>query len=256
MRTLFVQPDTDLFYAAKESEQVVNLLDANLLTGSVRVNDLLNRVREIQPHLIIISSHGKESGVLLSDGIIGPSDLKKIFSTSDNLECVYLNTCSSVKTAIAIHRAMPVDFIFSLAEVPDQHAFVSMSTFAYHLSEKHTYGSAWFESRGGNGSDFMLLPSMIDLRGLESGDDMPSIHGESRPRVDSNGRLNNIHDEVIELTRVVYGDERSRFPGLIDSVQKLQKDLSFVRTAVSVLIVLVAITMIAGLIVFVPHILS
>jgi hypothetical protein len=166
-KVLFVQPDTELFYAAKEAEQVVNLLDANLLTGSVRVNDLVDRIREFQPQLIIISSHGKDDGILLSDGIIGSSNLKKIFSTSDDLECVYLNTCSSILVAVAIHKAMPVDFVFSLAEVPDKHAFVSMSTFAYHLSEGHTYGSAWFESRGGNGSGFMFLPSVAALRGTD-----------------------------------------------------------------------------------------
>ena len=244
-KVLFVQPDTELFYAAKESEQVINLLDANMLTGSVHVNDLVNRVRAIQPHLIIISSHGKENGVLLSDGIIGPSDLKKIFSTSDNLECVYINTCRSVKTAINIHRALPVDFIFSLADVPDQHAFVSMSTFAYHLSEGHTYGSAWFESKGGNGSDFMFLPSVDSLRRSVVCEEMPSMD-EDRPKVDSNGRLDNIHDEVVQLGYLIYGNEKWDLPGLVNTVKGLQNDVAFIKAAVIILIAMMLILILVG----------
>jgi hypothetical protein len=247
-RVLFVQPDTELFYAAKEAEQVVNLLDANILTGSVHVDDLVNRVRDFQPQLIIISSHGKNDGILLSDGIIGPSDLKKIFSTSDSLECVYLNTCSSVRTALSIHRSMPVDFIFSLAEVPDKHAFVSMSTFAYHISEGHTYGSAWFESKGGNGSDFMFLPSVAALRGNGDGENMPLEDNESRPNINGDGRLNNIHDEVVQLGYLIYGNEKWQLPGLVNSVASLQRDVSFIKMAVWLLVLLVFLILIAGIV--------
>lgn len=251
-RVLFVQPDTELFFAAKEAEGVINLLDANLLSGDVHVDDLIERVRSIQPHLIIISSHGRDDGILLSDGIIDPSNLKRIFSTSNNLECVYLNTCSSVQTAIKIHRVLPVEFIFSLADVPDLHAYVSMSTFAYHLSQGDTYGSAWFQSKGGNGSDFMYLPNMIRLQGDELGDDMPSREDRDvRPKINGDGRLDNIHDEVVQLGYLIYGNEKWNLPGLVNSVASLQRDVSFIRTAIWLLVLLVFLLLIGLVIIWI-----
>lgn len=244
-RVLFVQPDTELFYAAKEAENVINLLDANLLSGNVHVDDLVDRVRSFQPNLIIISSHGTEDGILLSDGIIDASNLKNIFSTSENLECVYLNTCSSVQTAVKIHRSLPVEFIFSLSEVPDLHAFVTMSTFAYHLSQGNTYGSAWYDSKGGNGSDFMYLPNMAKLQGFGSGEDMsPQEDKDTRPKINGDGRLDNIHDEVVQLGYLIYGNEKWNLPGLVNSVASLQRDVSFIKTAVWLLVLLVFLLLI------------
>jgi hypothetical protein len=240
-RVLFVQPETELFYAAKEAEQVINLLDANLLSGKVELDDLINRVRDFQPQLIIISSHGRDDGILLSDGIIGAEQLAPIFSTSD-VECVYLNTCSGIRTALQLHIVMPVDFIFSIAEVPDRNAFITMSAFAFHLSEGLAYSSAWLESRGGSGNDFMLLPNVIKMRKPDTGDTMTV----GRPKLNGDGKLEDIHDEVTKLAYVIYGDERSRFPGLIDTVMTLKKDVTFIRMASSVLIVLMALILIGG----------
>jgi len=246
-RVLFVQPDTDLFYSAKEAEQVVNLLDANLLSGNVDINDLINRVRQYQPQLIIFSSHGTQEGILLSDGIIGAEELAPILGTS-TVECVYLNTCNSVKTALKIHGVLPVDFIFTLSGVPDRNAFITMATFAYHLSQGCSYGSAWFESRGGATSDFMLLPNIV-LFTKNSGSNVKTNNDNEKPTKNDNGngRLDNIHDEVVQLGYLIYGNEKWQLPGLVNSVNSLQRDVSFIKTAVLLIVLLTFLVIVGGI---------
>jgi len=247
-RVLFVQPDTDLTYARKEAENVINLLEANVLQGSVHVQDLMDRVRIFQPHLIVFSAHGTEDGILLSDGIVGAELLKPIISMSD-VECVYLNTCDSIGTATKIHNELPVFFIFNVAEVPDQSAFVSMSAFAYHLNNGVGYQRAWFLAKSAGNSELLFLPDMTEPNMPKEPQEKP-IGINEKPKLNGNGRLENLHDEVVQLGYLVYGNERWKLPGLINTVTNLQRDVSFIKTAVWLLVLLVFLMLIGGVLIW------
>lgn len=246
-RVLFVQPDTELVYARKEAEDVINLLDANVLQGSVHLKDLMDRVRTFQPQLIIFSTHGSKDGILLSDGIIGADLLKPILTMSD-VECVYLNTCDSIVTATRIWNELPVFFVFNVAEVPDRNAFVSMSTFAYHLDKGLGYQRAWFQSKSAGNTELLFLPSMAKFNMQTERPEKPSGNGKSK--FNGNGRLENLHDEVVQLGYLLYGNDRWKLPGLIDTVTSLQRDVSFIKTAVWLLVLLVFLMLIGGIMVW------
>lgn len=235
-RVLFVQPDTELVYARKEAEQVINLLDANVLQGSVHLDDLTERVHSFQPQLIIFSTHGKEEGILLSDGIVGADLLKPILTTAP-VEAVYLNTCESFMTASLIHDQLPVFLAFNVTDVPDRNAFVAMSTFAYHLDKGLSYQKALHKAKSAGNPGLLFLPNMSESP-------MTNGNGNDKPKLNGNGRLENLHDTVVELGYLVYGNEKWKLPGLVSTVQNLQRDVSFIKTATSLIAVLMIIMLV------------
>ena len=237
-RVLFVQPDTELVYARKEAEQVINLLDANVLQGSVHLDDLIERVHSFQPQLIIFSTHGKEEGILLSDGIIGADLLKPILTTAP-VEAVYLNTCESFMTASMIHDQLPVFFAFNVTDVPDRNAFVAMSTFAYHLDKGLSYHKALSKAKSAGNPGLLFLPNMAELH-MANGNG----NGNGKPKLNGNGRLENLHDTVVELGYLVYGNDKWKLPGLVNTVETLQKDVSFIKTATSLIAILMVIMLV------------
>lgn len=246
-----MQPDTELVYARKEAEQVINLLEANLLNGVVHLDDLMDRVRTFQPELIIFSTHGSGDGILLSDGIVGANLLKPILSMS-NVECVYLNTCDSILTATRIHNELPVFFVFNVSEVPDRDAFVSMSAFAYHLDKGSGYQTAWFKSKSAGNTDLLFLPSVTEpnMSKDASKNGSETRGSDGHPRINGNGRLDNLHDEVVQLGYLVYGNDKWKLPGLVNTVTSLQRDVSFIKTAVWLLVLLVFLMLIGGILVW------
>ncbi len=245
-KTLFVAPETDLYYVSKEAESVVNILHANLLNGKVCIDDLVDRVRRIQPNLLIISTHGNQNGIVLSDGIVGADLLKPILGTGD-IECVYLNTCDSLNTAIAIHNELPVAFISMIQAVPDITAYVTMTAFAHHLDDGSTYQQAWYKSKPSGDSSVIFLPNIIKARNGRKKTDRtefimpnPMVPG---PR-DSNGNISNLSDEVKNLSIIIYGDEKLRYPGMLATITKIERRINQILILTILFIVLLSLVIV------------
>ncbi len=76
---------------------------------AVQVDDLQRHLRRHEPHIVHISGHGKRSGEIILEDTKGESHpvpvhaLSDLFSMfKDNIRCVVLNACYSVKQAEAI----------------------------------------------------------------------------------------------------------------------------------------------------------
>ncbi len=245
-RVLFVRPETDLFYANEEANEVVNTLGAKLLSGSVTHENLMAKVRQIQPQVLIISSHGNEDGILLSDGIIGPELLKPILGMS-NIELVYLNTCSSRLTAMKIYNELPVNFICTISETPDRTAFITMTAFAHHLKNGLDYPQAWFRSRAAGNVNFFFVPRIDMSTGTMTMENFDRDKGRP-PKINGNGELEDIHEEVVRITYLMYGNPKWNLQGLIPSIAQMQKDISSIRTLVYILTSLILITFVGVLV--------
>lgn len=236
---LFIAPATDLYYAPKEAEAVVNLLHANLLNGRVEIGDLIERVRQVQPALLIISTHGNQDGILLSDGVIGADLLKPILSTTP-VECVYLNTCESLATAMKIHNELPTAFVSTIAPLPDKTAYVTMEAFAYHLNEGRNYIEAWLRSKTAGNTNFLFLPSSRVTEPI-----MATEHIYRPPERNSNGEIKDLHEEVDRLATLIYGDEKWNLPGILPTLAKLQKDMQQIRILLGLLVLLACLSLLA-----------
>ncbi len=237
---LFVAPATDLHYASKETEEIVNLLHANLLNGRVEIGDLIERVRKVQPALLIISAHGNQDGILLSDGPVGADLLKPILGTA-NVECIYLNTCESLATAMAIHNELPTAFISTIEPIPDKTAYVTMTAFAHHLDQGCSYVDAWFQSKAAGNRTLLFLPALEGEHKRQDGKaDMSRAPEYMHPSPrNSNGEIEDIHEEVDRLSALVYGSERWNSPGILPTLTRLERDINQVR----ILLILVLIFM-------------
>jgi hypothetical protein len=243
-KVLFVRPETDLFYANQEANEVVNLLGAKLLSGTVTHESLMTSVRQNQPQILIISSHGNDEGILLSDGIIGPELLKPILGMS-NIELVYLNTCSSRLTAMKIYNELPVNFICTISKTPDRTAFITMTAFAHHLRNGLDYPQAWFRSRAAGNVNFFFVPK-IDMS--TEAMTMENFNKDRPPKINGNGELENIHEEVVRLSYLMYGNPKWNLQGLIPSIAQMQKDISLIRTLVYILTALILMTFVGVLV--------
>ena len=236
---LIVAPDTDLYYSSKEVESVVNLLKANLLNGNVEINDLLDRIRIVQPELIIFSTHGTKDGILLSDGIVGANALKPILSTT-SVDCVYLNTCDSAITARKIHGELPVTFIANVQKIPDILAYITMASFAYHLSQGKSYQDSWILSRSGSDIDSQYFPSMSSSFGDKTmvrdvDDQIRDNHADDHPTVK---QMSDLSQEVLRLSYLIHGSKEWNLIGILPTIAKLQRDCHQIRLLLILLLVL------------------
>jgi len=229
-RVLFVAPATDLNYSSEEADNVINTLNANQLSGHVTLSDLLGRIRSYQPIILIISSHGFKEGIQLSDGLVDAGSLKSIITTSP-LELVYLNTCESINTALRIHAELPIEFISTIHELPDASAFVTMTTFAHHLSRGESYVDAWYMSKGAGDRSFIYLPKIVRKDGYVA---TSEVHTQP-PKVNANGRLEDPSAELMRLGYLIYGNEKWDIQGLIPRARKLEKDIIFLRITLAIL---------------------
>ena len=233
-----VMPDTDLKYVSDELESVVNILGAQLLSGSVGLKQLIDKIRTYRPQLIIISSHGSMEGILLSDGYINADLLKPILSTTP-VELVYLNTCDSYAIADQIFNELPTAFACSLREVEDRLAYVTMATFAHHLSAGKSYVDAWLLSRKGGSGNFAFWPSASTVTGSTP---MPKITNENSGTTRNGmGQIDNLHEEVSRLSYLIFGNEEWQIPGLLPTTAKLQARCNQVTLLLILLIILVAL---------------
>lgn len=228
---LFVTPDTDLYYAQAEAETVVNLLHANLLSGKVEIGDLIARVRQVQPALLIISTHGGPEGILLSDGYAGADLLKPILSTTP-VECVYLNTCESLETAMAIHNELPTAFVATIQPVPDKTAYVTMTAFAYHLERGLGYVDAWHKSKAAGNRNFLFLPAAPS-----AATPMNRITAQP-PQRNGDGEIKSLHEEVERLAIIMYGDERWNVEGVLPRLAKIERNTQRILILLGLLLLL------------------
>jgi len=233
-RTLIVVPETDLEYSSREAERIVNILGANLLSGKVTLDRLIDTIRTFKPQVLIISTHGSQEGILLSDGHIGADLLKPILSTVP-IELVYLNTCESYDTANAIYNELPTAFISSIRPVQDRTAYVTMTTFAHHLANGMSYVDAWRKSRAAGDNSFNFWPSS----GLKDQSHMPNKEPEVRQTTrNGNGEIADLHEEVSRLSYIIFGNDQWNLPGMLPQITKLQRDCNQVRILLILLIVL------------------
>lgn len=245
---LFVAPDTNLYYARVEAETVVNLLHANLLSGKVEIGDLIERVRSVQPQLLIVSTHGSPDGILLSDGYAGADLLKPILSTTP-VECMYLNTCESLETAMAIHNELPTALVATIQPVPDKTAYVTMTAFAYHLERGLSYVDAWYRSKAAGNRNFLFLPSA-------AGGGLPAQAGPAAPpqmsqailrppERNGNGEIQNLHEEVERLAIVMYGDDKWNVEGVLPRLAKIERNTQRILTLLGLLFLLGCLLLVA-----------
>lgn len=127
MRIFLIAPDNpNLPNVQVEVAAIARQHECVKLVGEVRDTDIGTAIAKMrddgfQPDIMWFVSHGNQSGILLSDGMISISGIVQYVSAASPRLCV-LNTCASEDIATAIASDTHVDIICTIAEINDTDA--------------------------------------------------------------------------------------------------------------------------------------
>lgn len=127
---LLVAPQSDLEWVAVEVETISNLASEHperLNVRQVRAPATLRSVTEAIGRygwcdVLVFSTHGNESGVVLDDGQIGVADVLMLTEMA-RCRLLILNSCSSIAIAGDVVKATRSDVICTIEEQPDRRAW-------------------------------------------------------------------------------------------------------------------------------------
>jgi hypothetical protein len=223
-KTLVIAPsNTGLEYANDEVMAVVNALDAQLLTGG-RANiyglvDILNEGWEI----IWLCTHGDETGVKLTDGVVKTSELTT-FIRSAGAQLTVFNTCSSYEIAHAIHAEVGTAFVCTVKPLPDRDAFLTGTIFARQLAKGLPFRQAYEAAKPGQNSTYVFLGDREQL--------MPP--NERPQRVED--ELSGVKDSLRRIEAIVSGNPQWNVYGLVPDVRDLKAEVRDLRNKVEQLL--------------------
>jgi len=156
MRVLFVAPRTDLMFVNEEAQDVLTSgLSVEPMMGDVSGIDLARRLRLDKFDVLWLATHGDQTGVLLSDGILKSSTIVQL--VRDKVDLVFLNTCESYGVAQMLQNETGATIVCTVAKVPDSDAYHTASLFASALHETGDARLAYDRSRPGNNTTYLFL---------------------------------------------------------------------------------------------------
>lgn len=163
MNVLLVAPTVspELENAAAEVQAVVNSgMQVTLLQGVVTQRTLIDEL--VRPRMsydvLWLATHGGESGIVFSDGILDASALSALVRSA-GFRLVFLNTCSSIQVANMVQQESSADVICTVNSVPDLEAYRTGSLFARHLFVTSDFRAAYEASKPGHNRTYLYLSS-------------------------------------------------------------------------------------------------
>lgn len=159
-----ILPKTGLEIAAIERHH-----DAVVLRGVVRDSDIAQAVVDEDFEIIWFVSHGTESGVLLSDGMLGIDAVTQYVRADETALCV-LNTCNSEDMAIAIASGSGADVICTIGDVDNRDAIRLGQLLAGELAYCETYREA-YELVASDGGAYRYYEGHGTYRSYRRGED-------------------------------------------------------------------------------------
>lgn len=214
-KTLVVAPKTDLLLVDDEVAIVINKLGAQICSGSdANLHGLLRFLRD--PFDIIwFATHGDEKGVYLTDGILSISEITTMIRSAGARLTVF-NTCASRPVALTIHDELKTDFVCTVKRIPDRTAFVTGAVFAQKIADGLSFEDAFKKARPGQDSTYTYIPG--------ESRDLPMSPGTDRTRR-GEVTVEQLQEIVDQLNQLVNGDPNLRLVGLVDSNERVIKEV-------------------------------
>lgn len=217
-------PVEELRYGLDEVMEIVNTLDAELLTGRratfTGLLDSLHRPIDI----LWVLTHGVAEGWFLNDGLIVASELTSLVRSS-GIFLTVLNSCSSYPLAHAVAEELGTALLCTITEVPDRQAFLAGTLFARHLAAGLDYVTAWEKAKPGQKHPYVLIEARGEMN--------PSDRGRGSAGNPVPGDYAALRSAIAELERVVYGDTRFGAPPLREAFNSLKDRLSAIENSLN-----------------------
>jgi hypothetical protein len=193
-KTLLIAPATDLAGADAEVQRIANALHPTLLINHVTLDSLLTALQPGAYQYIHFACHADLTGIRLSDGeTISAPHLVQIIRSA-RPECVFLNTCSSLEIAMALHDANPDSTVIAtILDIDDTDAYITGSIFAAEIARGKPYAAAYEASRPPVNRKYIMLNGSARLNSDTDADDqkrlMLQVWAEMQRRMDDSDAL-------------------------------------------------------------------
>jgi len=135
-------PDYPLPRMNIEIAAIARWMEATVLRGEVRSNDIAEAVADRNYDIIWYVGHGTGDGIMLSDGLLPIAGLVQYVRIGESGLCV-LNTCESEDAGIDISSQSGADVICTIARVDNQDAVRLGQLLAGELANTNSYGEAF-----------------------------------------------------------------------------------------------------------------
>lgn len=191
---LLIAPASNLPAAQAEIQRIANTLHPDLLVDNVTVGTIMDVLQTQKYEYIHFACHGGPSGIQLSNGaVIAPHQLVQILKSAKP-ECVFLNTCSSLELAMALHDANPNSSVIgTILDIDDIDAYITGALFAQAVASGKTYAQAYEASKPPANRKYVLLNGTAKLNGETDADDqkrlMMQMWGEMQRRMEDSDIL-------------------------------------------------------------------
>lgn len=122
---LLVAPESDLPWVGVEVDAITSMdgLRVRLVRSPATVRSVTEKIdRYGRCDVLVFSTHGNESGIMLDDGQIGASDVLMLVEMA-RCELTILNSCSSIAIANQIAKMTRCSVVATLEEQPDRRAW-------------------------------------------------------------------------------------------------------------------------------------
>ena len=228
--------------AEAEVQSIVNSrLDVRALFSKVERDDLVREVIAGKYDILWFATHGTESGIMLSDGILTESALLPL--VKDRFDLIVLNTCESLMTAIMLQNESSATVVCTIRSVPDYDAFQTGTLFAAALERGSTFFEAFTRARpGGNNSYIYLSGGSVDREIRKVREDLTGKMDEMSKRNDA--RFQALENKVEQLGQkfdrltVLETDVRSVYNKLNQQVTPGEFDRRYLWAMFAIVLVL------------------
>lgn len=212
-KVAIIAPKTDLIYVPEEVLQVVTALAVpteNVLREHVSQLDVMTILRRQRWSVIWWLSHADETGILLSDGVLTNEILVPMLRYPGADRHV-INTCKSITLANLIHEETRATVIATRINVPDQQAFVTSTTMAFHLRGGKNFREAYELAKPPGNREYHYIGS----NGTEDHD-----------RLDAIAIMLENHGRTIDELRITAQENRAAIIDLRTNVVRLTNESS------------------------------
>lgn len=156
MKVLLIAPQTNLPMANAEVQDLLTSgLHVDPMLGEVSQTDVIRKLRTAKSDVLWLATHGDETGVMLSDGILSSSALTALVRGRFSL--VYLNTCKSAAVAQMLQNETDATIVCTVQDAPDADAYRTGSLFAVALADSGDYRQAYDQSLPGGNRLYLFL---------------------------------------------------------------------------------------------------
>lgn len=230
-RTLVVAPKTNLVLVEKEVNAVVNALNANMMTGVVTADQVLNELTRGWD-IAWFMTHGTKDGILLSDGYLSVSNLTSFIRTSGS-RLIVLNTCASIDAALMMHNELLTNFVCTLREVPDEDAYFMSKQFSFHLARGKSFSQAYLDAKPGQNQTYIFLVGKEPMTPTSALSSIP-MPTPPPPQYASDRDYERFADQIRQLQEAMSGNKLLG-GGIVAQIQAATVDLEELKRAVLIL---------------------